>query len=36
MMLGEQCVVSDDWEETGRQAERRGIKGVVIMVRTYV
>ena len=31
MMLGEECVVSDDWEEAGRQAELRGVKGIVIM-----
>lgn len=35
MMLGEQCLVSDDWEETGRQAELRNIKGVVIMVSIH-
>ncbi len=32
MMAGEQCVVSEDWQETGRQAELRGVKGIVIMV----
>lgn len=35
MMLGEQSVVSDDWERQGRNAERRGIKGIVILVRSY-
>ena len=34
MMLGEQSVVTQDWEEIGRQAENRGIKGVVLMVRS--
>lgn len=31
MMLGEDSVVSDDWEEQGRNAERSGIKGIVIL-----
>jgi aromatic ring-opening dioxygenase catalytic subunit (LigB family) len=32
MMLGEESVVTRDWQEIGRKAERRGIKGVVMMV----
>ena len=32
MMLGEQSVVSRDWQEAGRQAELAGVKGIVLMV----
>ncbi|CUM67392.1 uncharacterized protein PRCAT00005086001 [Priceomyces carsonii] len=31
MMLGEESVVSKDWEEQGRNAERRDVKGIVIL-----
>lgn len=31
MMLGEESVVSRDWEEQGRNAERCGIEGIVIL-----
>ena len=36
MMMGETSVVTKDWQDIGRKAERRGIKGVVIMVRTKI
>lgn len=31
MILGEESVVSRDWEEQGRNAERNGVQGVVIL-----
>ncbi|CUM55095.1 uncharacterized protein AC631_03453 [Debaryomyces fabryi] len=31
MMLGEESVVSRDWEEQGRNAERNGVQGVIIL-----
>ncbi|CUM63857.1 uncharacterized protein PRCAT00001445001 [Priceomyces carsonii] len=31
MMLDEKSVVSKDWEEQGRNAEKRNVKGIVIL-----
>lgn len=33
MMMAEESMVTKDWQDVGRRAELRGIKGVVIMVR---
>ncbi|KAI0131922.1 aromatic ring-opening dioxygenase family protein [Xylariales sp. AK1849] len=31
MMLGEQSVVTRDWQETGRKIEKRGVKSIIVM-----
>lgn len=35
MMLGEQSVVTQDWQEIGRKIEKRGVRGIVLMVEPH-